>query len=409
MENSELIAKALSYVESESGNTDMTVESVAEHAGFSADYFNRIFAAHTGFRVMEYVRFVRLRRASLKLRTTDESILDIALSCGYDSHESFSRAFKNQYGRTPSEYRETMKAVEPLYGEYHNETVGARLVHEFPELKIADTDDAIDFLLAKNAVKYGYVAVCFQVNGGAALYAGERMEDGFVWVTEWEGKFGIEIISENYDVIAEYCRLFRGDRFNVTLYTLDESETILSELFKRGIRYDSASIHNQAIYRGGKFALDTPEGMMMRELTSADYNLIEKYFIEKEEVLTPQRKAMLSFVRRELQAKYEYGNREHPVFLFGIFIGEHLVGISFGGLQCVHGFTVNNCVETSLLNAYESEKIQKYAFQFVTNAAILAGALPFDDIRCNEHTNPSATFNSVDLGYEIVLKSCTLR
>ncbi len=278
MENRELIAKALHYVESESGNVDITVESVAEHAGFSTDYFNRIFAAHTGFRVMEYVRFIRLRRASLKLRTTDESILEVALSCGYDSHESFSRAFKSQYGRTPSEYRELMRATEPLYGEYHNETVGARLMRQFPRLKRADTDDAIDFLLTKNAVKYGYTAVCFHVNGGAALYSGERMEDGFVWVTEWEGRFGIEIISEDYDVIAEYCRLFRGEQFDITLYTPDENDTILAELARRGVRYDSMTVHNEAVYRGATYALTAPDTIEMRELTFAEYDLIERYF-----------------------------------------------------------------------------------------------------------------------------------
>ena len=105
MENSELITKALNYIKSENKKSDITIDDVATHAGFSTDYFNRIFFAHTGFNIMEYVRFSRLKKAAHLLRGTNNDILDIALDCGYEAHESFSRAFKNQYGISPSEYR----------------------------------------------------------------------------------------------------------------------------------------------------------------------------------------------------------------------------------------------------------------------------------------------------------------
>ena len=52
MENSELITRALSYIRSESRKSDIGIEDVAAHAGFSKDYFNRIFFAHTGFSVL---------------------------------------------------------------------------------------------------------------------------------------------------------------------------------------------------------------------------------------------------------------------------------------------------------------------------------------------------------------------
>ena len=98
MENSELITKALKYIKSENKNSEITIEDVAAHAGFSTDYFNRVFFAHTGFNVMEYVRFSRMKKATHLLRTTDKDVLDIALDCGYEAHESFTRAFKKQYG-----------------------------------------------------------------------------------------------------------------------------------------------------------------------------------------------------------------------------------------------------------------------------------------------------------------------
>ena len=107
MENSELITKALNYIKSENKKSDITIDNVANYAGFSTDYFNRVFFAHTGFNVMEYVRFCRMKNAARLLRITDNDILDVALECGYEAHESFSRAFKNQYGISPSEYRKS--------------------------------------------------------------------------------------------------------------------------------------------------------------------------------------------------------------------------------------------------------------------------------------------------------------
>ena len=183
MENSELITKALNYIKSEAGKSEMTIDDVAKKAGFSTDYFNRIFFAHTGFNVMEYVRFRRLKKAAQLLRFSEKDILDIALECGYGAHESFSRAFKIQYNLTPSEYRKKYEKVEAVYGEFFNDTVGARLLHEFKGFKIADTHEVLDYMLEYDALRYGYAAVCIRVNGGVALYNGEDFKDGFIWFT----------------------------------------------------------------------------------------------------------------------------------------------------------------------------------------------------------------------------------
>ena len=94
MENTELISKAIHYAKKNFNNTDMSVENVADFAGFSIDYFNRIFLAHTGFTVMSYVNYMRIKKAVELLRTTDKTVLDIALEVGYDSHEGFIKAFK---------------------------------------------------------------------------------------------------------------------------------------------------------------------------------------------------------------------------------------------------------------------------------------------------------------------------
>ncbi|MBQ2720322.1 MAG: helix-turn-helix transcriptional regulator, partial [Clostridia bacterium] len=226
MENSELITKALQYIKTANVNSEISIEDVANHAGFSTDYFNRIFLAHTGFNVMEYVRFSRMKKAAHLLRCTDKDILSIALDCGYEAHESFARTFKKQYGVSPTEYRKQTEKTEPLYGDFHSDTVGARLIHEFEGFKLANTDEVIDHMLETNALKYIDVAILCQVNGGAALYNGKNFRDGFVWFFELNGKFMGEIVCEKYDKISEYLKIFSDDRFDMYFHTTDDDKTV---------------------------------------------------------------------------------------------------------------------------------------------------------------------------------------
>ena len=378
MENSELITKALNYIKTENKKSDITIDDVATHAGFSTDYFNRIFFAHTGFNIMEYVRFSRLKKAAHLLRGTNNDILDIALDCGYEAHESVSRAFKNQYGISPSEYRKKYEKEEAFYGDFYNDTIGARLLHEFKDFKLADSDDVIDYLLETDALRYGYIAVCFRVNGGAALYNGEDFRDGFVWFTEWDNRFEGEIICDDWNKIAEYKKIFSDQRFDMVLYTLESDEEIKYEFSKRGVTIGNINRRQSNIYTGEPYALTPIEDITMRLIKYEDVDLVEKFFSER----YPNRRSnspRLKYLKHELHQRDVIGNTEHSVFMFGIFKGNRLIGVSDGGLQNAHGFVINNCVVTSVLREYETEELYQYAFKFVTNAALEKGALPVDD------------------------------
>lgn len=410
MENSELITKALNYIKSENKKSDITIDDVATHAGFSTDYFNRIFFAHTGFNIMEYVRFSRLKKAAHLLRVTNNDILDIALDCGYEAHESFSRAFKNQYGISPSEYRKKYEKEEAYYGDFYNDTIGARLLHEFKDFKLAYSDDVIDYLLETDALRYGYIAVCFRVNGGAALYNGEDFRDGFVWFTEWDNRFEGEIICDDWNKIAEYKKIFSDQRFDMVLYTLESDEEIKYEFSKRGVTIGNINRRQSNIYTGEPYALTPIEDITMRLIKYADVDLVEKFFSER----YPNRGSnspRLKYLKHELHQRDVIGNTEHSVFMFGIFKGNRLIGVSDGGLQNAHGFVINNCVVTSVLREYETEELYQYAFKFVTNAALEKGALPVDDTQTpnTPNENKSGIFNSTELEYQTITNVCILK
>ena len=87
-------------------NQPLNRDVVAAVAGFSVPHFHRIFTAHKGENVAAYVRRIRLERAGWKLRMGAVDITEVALAAGYESHAAFGKAFKQQFGFSPSEFRE---------------------------------------------------------------------------------------------------------------------------------------------------------------------------------------------------------------------------------------------------------------------------------------------------------------
>lgn len=83
----------------------ISVEDLANVVGFSAPHFSRLFKATLGVTPYQYVIERRLDRASHLLTTTSRPVYDIALEVGYGHVSHFSRAFKLQFGRTPSDLR----------------------------------------------------------------------------------------------------------------------------------------------------------------------------------------------------------------------------------------------------------------------------------------------------------------
>ena len=98
------IQNAVDYIE-KNITADITVEDVAEHVFFSPFYFQKGFSMLCGFSVSEYIRNRRLALAGVDLASADEKIIDIALKYGYDSPDSFTRAFTRFHGASPSAVR----------------------------------------------------------------------------------------------------------------------------------------------------------------------------------------------------------------------------------------------------------------------------------------------------------------
>ena len=116
MEWMAIIGNSIQYIEDHI-TEDITVEDVAKCVGVSPFYFQKGFAMLCGFSVSEYIRNRRLALAGNDLLVTQEKIIDIAMKYGYDSPDSFTKAFTRFHGVTPTSVRKDavlLKSFAPL-------------------------------------------------------------------------------------------------------------------------------------------------------------------------------------------------------------------------------------------------------------------------------------------------------
>ena len=116
MEWMAIIGNSIQYIE-EHFTEVVTPDEVAKAVGVSSFYYQKGFAMLCGFSVAEYIRNRRLALAGNDLLTTDEKVIDIALKYGYDSPDSFTKAFTRFHGVTPLSVRKdgvVIKTFAPL-------------------------------------------------------------------------------------------------------------------------------------------------------------------------------------------------------------------------------------------------------------------------------------------------------
>lgn len=104
--NYELLNEIIDYLENNLTN-QIDTKKLAKKLGLNNFIMQRVFSIVTNITITEYVRKRRLSLAYEDIKLTDEKIIDIALKYGYDSHISFTRSFKNEFGITPSNLRKT--------------------------------------------------------------------------------------------------------------------------------------------------------------------------------------------------------------------------------------------------------------------------------------------------------------
>ena len=399
MENNELIKTAVKYI-NDLGGQKTTIEAVAKNAGFSIDYFNRIFRNHTGFNVMEYDRFRRLNKAARMLRMTSTDILSIALECGYESHEGFSRSFKEQYGKTPSEYREKMKEKPFVWADYEfNATAVSEFQHVLPDFIEKDPGEVIDWLLEKDARRYGYTAVTIAVNGSKIVTDVDLYENGcFVTIDNFYDKPRLTLVVNNVQELCRYVKML-GRFVPGAIDCIFHTDVTKAQVEKalEGIRYKEFREHAETMYFGNPFTL--PKGSEKYDihlLEKADLEAVECFIAAHSDEIFKRTGGfgLLQNLKKPLEQRPD----SQPI---GIFEKGKLWAIAYTAPQDTHGYRLNNCVHTIKLPDAPNEAL-KTVYLYATNAVMEQGYVVFEDAQFDEFAKEHGDFDAFDLGFERV-------
>lgn len=106
---SEKIRAALSYLNGNYGDAELTLNETAAYLHVSAPYLSKTFREETGDTFQGYLQRIRLKKAAELLKDEEIMIYEIAERCGYSSQHYFSAAFKKETGMSPAEYRRGLR------------------------------------------------------------------------------------------------------------------------------------------------------------------------------------------------------------------------------------------------------------------------------------------------------------
>lgn len=102
-----IITKVCEYIE-KNMEKDISLEQVAEFAGVSSFYLSKLFKEEKGVTFINFLTDTRLDKAQQLLKDNSISIKEITAAIGYNDQNYFSRLFKNKFGISPTEYRNTL-------------------------------------------------------------------------------------------------------------------------------------------------------------------------------------------------------------------------------------------------------------------------------------------------------------
>lgn len=155
--------RAIDYIE-ENLLIDLNYSEISKHAYVSEFHFQRVFSILCGYTVGEYIKSRRLSLAAEELSMSDVKIIDIAFKYGYETSESFSKAFARFHGVTPKKARESGAKLKSF----------CRLI-----IKISlEGGKKMDYMIEK---KEGLTFVGYKTKFEGGLHEREKAEEEF-WI-----------------------------------------------------------------------------------------------------------------------------------------------------------------------------------------------------------------------------------
>lgn len=108
------IEKVKSYIESNYTDSMISRENLSSIVDMSPGHLSRMFKKHTGKKIHDLIKELRIQAVAKELKNSDELIINIAFDAGFETLSSFNRVFKKINGMTPTEYRKKQERSEEI-------------------------------------------------------------------------------------------------------------------------------------------------------------------------------------------------------------------------------------------------------------------------------------------------------
>lgn len=103
------IDKMLKYIH-KNYKRKITLDRLAKESGYNSSYVSQLFKSYLGINFYDYLTRIRLREATRELSQSENKILEIALDNGFPDIKAFNSAFKENFGKSPTEYRRQLNS-----------------------------------------------------------------------------------------------------------------------------------------------------------------------------------------------------------------------------------------------------------------------------------------------------------
>ena len=361
METKNLIDKAIGFIQ-KNPKDNLSLQNIADNAGFSLTYFDAIFRQHTGYSPVEYARIYKLTRSALDLRRTEKSILDIALDFGYASPESFTRAFKSFYSISPAEYRKKYSNEAVTWHDLSGKIAISKFRKAFPELKLSDIDLALDFCFTHNPLKYAEDIIGMTVAETAILTLGDpETLEHFIYVSDYNSeKPSISLVCENEKDAILYVKLLsRSPTHNFSVRRSNEAEweDFDAEIAKQGL---ICRVGYDMIYPGDIVSVPEYDTVTVRTLTAEDMPNIRAF---------KENGGCFEGHIRAIQIAFE-GKGNLGMRPIGAFFNGALIGIAMPTLDAVRDLRKYDIGAIFILDTVKKEQVVELLWKYSIDMAI---------------------------------------
>jgi len=259
-------------------------------------------------------------------------------------------------------------------------------LHEHPDFAAVDSQDAIDYLLEKDAKRHLYRCTGFRAMGYGVVAPNGDLTQGLICIgDDRQGGYWLELVTDDENTLCEWLKRFKKVEFFDSVLAPDVMKRVLKE---HGTEI-SVTATPECFYFGEPLKCNLPQDVTVRPLSYDD------------------KKAIAAFVNGNYTPYINHLLREQDyldefTLDYGVFQGDALIAVMGGRIEAVRGIHLNNCLTFYAGETPLSDELYRAVYTAATNDLLDRGILPFDNLQYGTYAKAHGKFVAADLGFDTV-------